>query len=473
MSKLYQFVLLKLIIFLFFSNILFATNAELKLGVVGSFNNLNPYGIIGVNPKDYYLLVFDSLMIEQLDDFGNFKPLIAENYKIKDSDITFYINKKSPLKAEDVIYTFDVIKKYGVPYYKQKLSDVIVIEKKGDFEVIFKTKPFSQGLFNLIVSLPIISKEYWNGEDFLAPNLKVPLTSGAYFIESFKQGKKIIFKKNPNYWASDIPSREEYFNFDAISYKYVATNMQLTRLYKNGEINFKEYLPTDKIGKDDKIFIQKNKYIPTFKAYFFNTKGVLYDIELRKVINYAYNFDLVKEHFLGDNQIRLQSLFENTSFKDSTFIFSDNADLEKASQLLGDKKGIKIRFLFKSAEDFKISQDFINNLKKLGLDVSYKIPDFYDYIELRKKRDYDIIVEELLFSNPPSDELISYFTSGGEYNYSNVNEDISNLKALDLNLKKKYAYIPLYYNTTTKYIYKSSLKFKKQDTLDLLKWWHD
>lgn len=474
MFKLYQFVLLKLIIFVCFSSILFGSQ-DLRLGVLGSFNNFNPYGIIGVVPKDYYLLVYDSLMIEELDDLGNFKPLLAESYKVDGNDIIFYINKKSPMNVEDIIYTFEVIKKYGIPYYKEKLKTVEAIEKQGSFQVKFKTSGFSQSLFNLIVSLPIISKKYWEGEDFLAPSLKIPKTAGAYFIEEFIVGKEIIFKKNPNYWAKNIPSRVGYFNFNKVVYKYVSTDMQLSMLYQKGEINFKERKKSDKLLENDKIFIQKNKYIPPFKAYFLNIN----DTKIRQAISQAYNFELVKDYFLTQNQLRLQSLFENTSLKDTSFVFSNTADLVKAQKLLGNTKGIKIRFLFRSTEDFKISQDFINSLKKLGFEVTYKIPSYYDYLELRKNRDYEIIVEELLFSEPPQDELISYFIKGGEYNYSNIsNVEFENLiknkkfKDLDLKLKQGYYFIPLYYDETKEYIYKQGLEFKNQDTLDIFTWWH-
>lgn len=470
MSKLYQFVLLKLIIFLFFSQLLLASN-ELKLGVIGSFNNFNPYSIIGIAPKDYYYLSYDSLMVKELNDLSNFKPLLADKYKIDGNDIIFYLNKKSPISVDDIIFTFKTIKQFGIPYYKEKLLEVNDIVKIKEGVVKFSAIKYSQSLFDLIVSLPIISKEYWEGKNFISPSLDIPKTSGAYFIENYKQGKEIVFKKNPNYWAKNIPSRKGYFNFDTISYKYVKSSNQLSELYSKGDINFKERTKLDKLGKNDKIFIKKNKDIPTFKAYFLNIN----DIQLRKAIYYAYNFALVKEYFLNDNQERLQSLFENTPFKDTSFTFNDVADLKKSKEILKARKDIKVRFLFRSTEDFKISQDFINNLKSLGIEVTYKIPSFYDYIEMRKKKEYEIVLEELLFSSPPADELISYFTSGGEYNYSNVDEkDLINkkdLKGLDLKLKKDYIYIPLYYNLTTEYIYKNNLDFKHQETLDIFKWW--
>ncbi len=496
MNKLYQFVLLNQLnyltfMLLLFANVLFANNnniGTLKLGVLGSFNNLNPYSIIGVNPKDYYILMYDSLMVEQLDNLGNFKPLLAEMYEVNGNDIIFYLNKKAKwsdgtsITSDDIVFTFNVIKEFGNPYYKNKLLEVNKIIKVNEFSVIFQTNVFSKNLFNLIVSLPILSQSYWKGKDFLSPTLQIPTTSGAYLIEDYDLGKKIVFKKNSNYWGNSIPSRIGYFNFDKIIYTYVKIPQQLGTLYKKGDINFKKMEITDKVGVLDKIYVQNSNNIPTFKAYFFNTNTI--DIELRKVISKAYDFNIVKKYFLSNNQARLQSLFENTSFKDSNFFFYNTKNLNEIKAVYDEE----IKFLFKSNEDFKISQNFINNLKSLGFRVTYKISQYYNYLELRKKGDYDIIMEELLFSNFPQDELISYFVENSAYNYSKLSNStinelvekikgndtkknkIKNLQKLDLKLKEMYIYIPLYYDVKTNYIYKDELVFDKGDVLDIFKW---
>lgn len=487
MLKLYQFVILNLVfITLFFVNVLFANS--LKLGVVGSFNNLNPFSIVGVLPEDYYLLMYDSLMLEQLDSLGTFKPLLAEKYEINGNNIVFYINKSAKwsngevISAEDVIFTFNIIKQYGSPYFKNKLSGINDIKKINNSIVVFETKKYSLNLFNLIVSLPIISKKYWENKDFLNTSLDIPITSGAYYIEQFNMGKNITFVKNNNYWGADIPSRKGYFNFDKINYIYVKTTQQLPILYKNGDINFKKLQKEDKISNKDAIFIQKNNVvIPTFKAYFFNINGIFADINLRKEVYSIYDFNIVKEYFLTDNQRRLQSLFENTNFKDTSFIPSyKNTAIDGA--------GKKIRFLFKSNEDFKVSQNFINKLKELGFSVSYKILSYYNYLEAKKQRDYDIILEELLFSNFPQDELLSYFVDPGDFNYSNLsnqnindlvlqivskgnkNEKSKNLQKLDLELKKMYIYIPLYYDASINYIHSKDLVPNSTKYLDIFKW---
>ncbi|MDR2007521.1 MAG: ABC transporter substrate-binding protein [Alphaproteobacteria bacterium] len=493
MLKLYH----TLIIFLLFlGSGLYAD--EIKLGVVGSFNNFTPYSLVGVNPEDYYFLVYDSLMVENLDKIGEFQPLLAENYKIIGNKIIFNLNKKATwsngekITAYDVIYTFEVIKKFGIPYFKAKLMDVKSIKKINDYSVEFELSKYDENLFKLIVSLPII---YASSEaDFIAPSLNIPITGGAYFVEKYKAGNLIVYKKNPHYWGADLPSRKGYFNFERIYYHYVKTPSQLDRLYKNGEITFKKKSPTDKLGLNDKIFLKRQTHIPTFKAYFLNTTRVLNDINLREAVVGAYNYQKIADYFLHENHARLQSLFENTDFKDSSFVFPNEASLK--SPLSGEgvatvgRRGsgtnIKLKILFKSQEDYKISQDFINNLRQMGFNVDYRILPFYDYLAEVKANNYDIIMESLVFSYFPQDELISYFSVGGEYNYSHIandkvellikkitsQKDTNALQQLDLTLKQAYIYIPLYYETAEEYIYKDWLDYNPKQAFSIYLWWH-
>ncbi|MDR0484974.1 MAG: ABC transporter substrate-binding protein [Alphaproteobacteria bacterium] len=498
MFKLYHLLILKqcFILLVLLCSIAFARpqgGGEIKLGIVGSFNSFLSFSLVGVIPQDYYFLVYDSLMVESLDEPGNFQPLLASSYQVKNNNIIVNLNENAnwnngeKITANDVIYTFEVIKKFGDPYYKEKLQSLKSINKINDYTVEFILTEFEDNLFNLIMALPIIYKE--ENADFISPSLKIPVVSGAYYIEKYKAGSLIVFKRNSNYWGNNLESRKGYFNFDKIYYHYVKTQSQLDRLYKNQEITFKKKSHNDIVSKDDKIFLKKQVHIPTFKAYFLNINGILQDMTLRKAIANAYDFRKIKEYFLNEYQIRLQSLFETSNFKDEKFLFNDTSNLVEAKNLMGGQKNIKLKILFKSTEDYKISQDFINNLNSIGFEVSYKILPFYDYQEAIKSQQYDIIMENLVFAYFPQDELISYFTASGEYNYSHINDKKitslikqitakkstdkeKELQELDLTLKKLYVYIPLYYENKQEYIYKNWLNFNEKEEFSIYRWWH-
>ncbi|MCL2566969.1 MAG: ABC transporter substrate-binding protein [Alphaproteobacteria bacterium] len=499
MLKLYHGLALKQIILVLFlcsciygvklqAAIALTQDGELKLGIVGSFNSFTPYSLVGTLPEDYYFLVYDSLMVESLDKPDYFQPLLAEAYKITGNNITFNLNKKAAwsngekVNADSIIYTFNIIKKFGAPYFKAKLADIQHIKKVNNYTIEFELKEFDHNIFKLIVALPIIYEDAHN--DFITPSLDIPIASGAYIIEKYQQGNFIVYKKNPNYWGKNLLSRQGYFNFERIYYHYAKTQSQIDRLYKNSEITFKKKLPADRLGENDEIFLKPLDHIPNFKAYFLNTSGVFADINLRKIVADAYNFQKAAEYFLTPKHVRLTSLFENTNFKDSSFIYSNEAKLTHIN------KPVKLKILFKNAEDYKISQDFINNLRKIGFEVVARILPFYDYLTAVKENQYDIIMENLVFAYFPQDELISYFSANGEYNYSHINNSKvqilidkitskenkpikeKHLKELDLFLKNLYIFIPLYYESSEEYVYKNWLAFNQQQAFSIYRWWH-
>ena len=69
-----------------------------------------------------------------------------------------------------------------------------------------------------------------------------PITSGPYTIAKADSGRRLEFKRNPDYWARDLGVRRGMFNWDRVVYRYYNDQAVAREAFKAGEFDiFKEY----------------------------------------------------------------------------------------------------------------------------------------------------------------------------------------------------------------------------------------
>ncbi len=83
---------------------------------------------------------------------------------------------------------------------------------------------------------PILKKAQWEGQDFAASSLEVPIGSGAYVVDQVEPGRSISFRRNPDYWGRDLPLMAGVNNFDVIRYDYFADANAMFEAFKAGAV---------------------------------------------------------------------------------------------------------------------------------------------------------------------------------------------------------------------------------------------
>ena len=114
---------------------------------VGSFDSLNPFINKGVPAEDIEL-TFDTLTRQTLDEPFTSYGLIAQKIeKAPDNSwVRFYLRPEAkfsdghPIRAEDVVFTFDTLMKNGSPLYKGYYSDVDQAIAENPLQVKFTFK---------------------------------------------------------------------------------------------------------------------------------------------------------------------------------------------------------------------------------------------------------------------------------------------------------------------------------------------
>ena len=126
--------------------------------------------------------------------------------------IKFYINPQAKfsdnhdINAEDVVFSFNILKEKGNPFYRSYYGGVKNVEAIDNKTVIFNFKDASNRELPFILGqMPILPKHYWRDKEFDKVNLDIPVTSGPYIIKDFSAGRYITYERNKEYWAKDLP----------------------------------------------------------------------------------------------------------------------------------------------------------------------------------------------------------------------------------------------------------------------------
>ncbi len=215
-----------------------------------TFDSFNPFILRGDAAQGLDLL-FDSLMVRAMDEPDAVYGIVAKTAKLAADrrSVTFQLRPEakfsdgSPVTAEDVVFSFDVLKTKGHPHYQILLRDVVRAEALGPHEVRYVFR--GENLRDLpltVATLPILSKAYYATREFDQTTLEPPLGSGPYRISDFKQGSFTTFKRREDYWAKDLPVNRGRYNFDEIRYEYFRDRTAQLESLKAGAYDLREEL---------------------------------------------------------------------------------------------------------------------------------------------------------------------------------------------------------------------------------------
>lgn len=218
------------------------------LGVLGSFDSLNPLIVKGVPAaglRDFY---FESLMARGLNEPFTLYGLLAETIDVATdgSTVTFAINPKAafsdgkPVMPDDVIYSFSLLKTKGRPNHRTYFSKVSAAEKIADKSVRFTISDTTDRELPMILALMPVFAKHGITQDAFDSTTTVPLiASGPYKIGRTDLGRSISYVRNAEYWARDLPVTKGRFNFDQIRFDYFREGSVMLESFRTGAISFR------------------------------------------------------------------------------------------------------------------------------------------------------------------------------------------------------------------------------------------
>ena len=192
-----------------------------------TFDTLNIYVLKGDGAHGMRLN-FDTLMTRAWDEPDAMYGLAAEAaaiapdgmsvaFRLRDA-VTFHDGTRAT--AEDVVFSFDLLKENGHPLLTTAIRDVVSAEAIDDRTILYTFEgDLVRDLPFTVAELPIFSKAFYEANDFTASTLEPPLGTGPYMVSDVKQGRSVSHRLNPDYWGRDLPVNRGRFNFETIRFE--------------------------------------------------------------------------------------------------------------------------------------------------------------------------------------------------------------------------------------------------------------
>lgn len=441
----------------------------LTLDALGSFDSFNPYIIKGQSASGLGL-IYETLTTRSLDEPFSEYGLLAESIEMPEdrSWVAFTLRKEArwhdgqPVTVDDVIWSLDILKEKGAPFYRFYYQNVVKAEQDGERRV----KMTFDGTINrelplIIGQLPVLPKHYYQDREFDKTTLQPPLGSGPYKIKTFEPGRNVVYERVEDYWGRDIPVNRGRYNYDVVRYEYFRdANVALEGL-KAGEYDFR----AENMSKNwataytgpaiDAGLIKKEEIAREsgtgMQSFAFNLRNKKFqDPKVRQALAHAFDFEWTNKNLFYGQYQRTASFFENsdlassglpseaerallepfrdqipeevftTEYQPPTTDGSGNnrANLRlalnllkeagwmvKSGQLTNDAgENLDFEVLLVSPAFERITAPFIKNLERLGIKARMRTVDPAQYQNRVEKFDFEVIVGSWGQSLSPGNE---------------------------------------------------------------------
>ena len=449
----------------------------IRLSATGTFDSVQPFILKGVFAEGA-TLPFDSLTESSKDEPFTQYGLLAKTITVAPdrSWVAYELRPEArfhdghPVTAEDVVFSFEILKTKGRPYYRSYYKDVVKVEAPDAHHVKFTFKDGKNIELPLIVGqLPVLPKHFWQGKDFGATTLDPLMGSGPYKIVAVDPGHSITYERVKDWWAKDLPVAKGRYNFDRIQFDYYRDEMVELEAFLAGRYDIRVEntaklwatgynAPAVKSGAIVKQ--ERANGLPTgMQGFVFNLRRPIFqDIRVREALGLALDFewsnknvaygaytrtvsyfdnsDMAAKGLPGPDELKLLEPYRNQipanvftqEFKppvtDGSGSTRDN--LRRAEALLQEAgwslkngklidgksdKQFTFEFLDNSVRFERWLQPFFRNLERLGIKTDFKVVDTSQYQNRLDNFDFDMVISSYGQSLSPGNEQREYWTS--------------------------------------------------------------
>ncbi len=470
----------------------------------------------------------------------------------------------SEVTADDVAYTLDLLKSPKVhPHYQSYYRDITGSEILGNKKIRFLFATVNRELPLIAGQIRVLPKKHHIRNGFIekptSNTPEFPVGSGPYTVSHFTFGKSITYQRNENYWAKDQPTRKGMYNFDQITVKYYKDQVIALEAFKAGEFDFISINIAKQWARDisgskftDGLLLKRSfphDNNAGIQGFLMNSRRTVFkDRRVRQAMGLALDFNWINRSLFFNQYTRNNSFFSNSplaakglpstleleyllpfknTLPEEVFTTAPSApiargkygirtNLRKAKQLLNasgwhvkngvlvNEQGEKFRFeiTLVSSSFERVMASYVKNLKKLGIQASYRTIDQTLYVEKIKKFDFDMMVTSYGQSQSPGNEQRNYWTSEaadifGSKNYAGIQsaavdnlvnkiiyaerkeELVAACRALDRVLWYGYYLVPNWYLPYYRLSYKNVFTMPEKSPLYyypfqlLMTWWFD
>ncbi len=286
--------------------------------------------------------------------------------------------------------------------------------------------------------------------------LEVSPGSGPYVIDQIDVSRRATFRRNPDYWGWHLPINKGRHNFDRIRLEYFTDATTAFEAFKAGEVTFRtESDPKKWASFYDFPAIERGSVVreelpdgtpPAMTGIVFNLGSEAFkDKRVREAVALCFNFEWTNKSLLYGLNAQQRSFSTGTDLESKGLPAGDELEflkslgdivpsalltteplvphtsdpdrlltrknlrlakklLDQAGWVTGDDgirrnaqgKSLTLNFLFNSSgepTDRAIGENFVSNLKTMGIDARFESVDSAQYTKRERDRDYDLVFD--------------------------------------------------------------------------------
>jgi peptide/nickel transport system substrate-binding protein len=390
-----------------------------------------------------------------------------------------------PITPDDVIFTFELLRDKGFPRYATSVNKIATMEKVGTQGLRLTFKEPDRELPLILGLMPVLPKHAIDAENFQKSTLKPMIGSGPYTIQTVRPGELLVLKRNPDYWAKDLPSKRGFDNWDEIRLNYFRDENAMFESFKKGVTSVHVETDTGRwaTGYDFPAATDGRVVKETFKSglpsgmfgFVMNTRRPVFkDRAVRAALALLFDFEWANKNLFANSYTRTKSFYDNSELSSNG---KPASDAEKAllapfpdavtpeimagtwAPPVSDATGRDRAFLKRGFDALKaagcemrdgrmvgpdgqpltfeillngnaaepVSIVWQRTLEKLGIAISVRVVDTAQYIRRQQVYDYDVIVQNYTSSLSPGVEQVGRWGSAsrdrdGTFNYAGVSD---------------------------------------------------
>ncbi|WP_424985530.1 extracellular solute-binding protein [Microbulbifer sp. S227A] len=456
---------------------------ELSYAAQGTFDSFNPFnrqGRAGARSADQY----ESLLFPSYDEPASYYGLVAESLEYPESQDWVIFNMRpearfsdgTPVTAEDVVFSHNLLLDQGLQSYAEAVRKRIPkAEALGPHRVKFY---FAEGyprraMITQVGGTPIFSKAWFEADPenrrLDKPRMVPGIGSAPYVLDSYDINRRIVYRRNPDYWGNQVNVNVGRNNYDTIRIEYFSDSIAAMEAFKAGEFTFrqennsKSWATAYDFPAIAKGYVVKEELadgqVPSATGFVMNLdRPQFQDPRVRAAVQLAFNFEWTNESLQYGLFQQRHSFWQGTHLEargipegreleilqslgddlDPALLTgepvsahsskpdrpNDRRNLRQAMKLL-DEAGwsvgddgirrnaegqtLKIEFLSDNPVLDRIIMPFVENLKAMGIDAAYNRIDNAQFTLRRRERDFDMISGGYTTSLQPSTGLYQQY----------------------------------------------------------------
>ncbi len=355
----------------------------------------------------------------------SYEKISEKIFRFSLEDVLFH--NGNPLKADDILYSFNYIKDHENSGYRYILDyiDMISIRDDKTFDVKFK----SINYYNLYsLTFPIISSDYVESEDYDA---MLPIGTGDYAFYDFQE---MLFLKLRNNSPRSSDASADYININIVRQFEDEYSMFLSKridLYAPTKTDWTKFSDDRRIGQ----FGYDSPYY--YYIGFNHEHRYLQDSNYRRLLAASIPYELINENcFLGhlnsvvlpipSNHIFIKGMDKYYGINDGLSYYSNKYERVDRVEYLKNLRDSYVHFEYQkpvfniiyNEADWYQSQ--IASILKEHMEDDYIRFNFLGlppdtYLERLESKDFDLYIASIRTGILP--DLASLFDSEGQLNY--------------------------------------------------------